>query len=600
MCGFTGWFDLFPESREVLERMTAALVHRGPDAGGIYCEGPVGLGHRRLAIIDLAASKQPMIEGRYVLAYNGELYNFRELRSELEALGHRFRTEGDTEVLLHALIEWGEEVLERLQGMFAFAFWDGKGLLLARDHLGVKPLYICWDGKRLLFASELKALLEHPAVSREIDPSAIGLYLECQYIPAPFTIYQGIRKLPAAHWLRLEGGCLEEKRYWTASYLPKVAWDEEEALERLEVELRRSVRSMLVADVPIGAFVSGGIDSSLVAALMQKEGNRKTQIFSIAVDHVDGEQKYAEQVASHVGAEFHPLRVQPSDLIGALDHVFDEPLGDQAALPTLLLSKLTRKHVKVVLTGEGADEIFAGYSNYAKRVKDEPLCARFGRFPLPYLYPLMPAKLRKSRLFKAMARPVSRRYTTIPNLFDREMHSSLLTRGFCASQKMALEELAEKHYFGCNSDAYLDKMLHIDQSLWLADDLLAKVDRATMAYSLEARVPYLDHRLVEFAARLPAQFKLRGNEGKYLLKQLARKFVPEEIVFRPKRGFVMPLREWMAKDLKSLVNDVLSPGGLLGRNIFRLDFTEQNASRLFSLVSLELWFRRHAPNYRFK
>jgi asparagine synthase (glutamine-hydrolysing) len=600
MCGLTGWFDLAPCGREVLERMTSALAHRGPDDAGYYCVGPVGLGHRRLAIIDLAASRQPMVNGRYVLAYNGELYNFRELREELEVLGHRFRTEGDTEVLLQALIEWGEAVLPRLQGMFAFAFWDGESLLLARDHLGVKPLYICGDGRRMLFASEIKSLLEHPAVSREIDPNAIGLYLECQYIPAPYTIFSQIRKLPAAHYLRVKGGEVVQQRYWLPSYGPKVEMDEETALELLEAELRRSVKSMLVADVPIGAFVSGGIDSSLIAAMMQAEMGQKLKIFSIAVDHADGEQKYAAQVAEHIGAEFHPLMVHSSDLIGALDQMFDEPFGDQAALPTLLLSKLTRGAVKVVLTGEGADEVFAGYSNYPKRLKEAPLCARYGRFPLPQLYPLMPAKLRKNRLVKAMARPLSRRYTTIPNLFDRETHGSLLTRGFRAAQKEGLEHLAEPHYFACDSTDYLDRMLHIDQNLWLADDLLTKVDRATMAHSLEARVPYLDYKLVEFAAKLPGSLKLRGNEGKYLLKRLAVKgFLPQEIAYRAKRGFVMPLHEWMAKDLKGLMDDVLSPGGLLKRNIFRPWRKERNATRLFSLLALELWFRKYAPNYRF-
>lgn len=600
MCGFTGWFDPDPQARNILERMTTALAHRGPDDAGIYCEGSIGLGHRRLAIIDLAASRQPMVEGRYVLSYNGELYNFKELRKELEALGHRFRTDGDTEVLLHALIEWGEAVLPRLQGMFAFAFWDGKSLLLARDHVGVKPLYTSWNGKRLVFASEIKALLEHPGISREIDPNAIGLYLECQYIPAPYSIFKEIRKLPAAHYLRLTNGHLEQKCYWTPSYLPKFEFDEETALERLEVELRRSVKSMLVADVPVGAFVSGGIDSSLVASLMQAESNQKIKIFSIAVDHVDGEQKYAAQVASYLGADFYPLMVHSSDLIGALDQMFDEPFGDQAALPTLLLSKLTREHAKVVLTGEGADEVFAGYGNYPKRLREAPICARFGRFPIPQLYPFMPAKLRKSRLFKAMGRPLSRRYTTIPNLYDTEIHGSLLTRDFHAVQKVNLEHLAEPHYFACDSQEYLDKMLHIDQNLWLADDLLAKVDRATMAHSLEARVPYLDHRLVEFAARLPAQFKAKGDVGKYLLKKLAvRGFLPPEIALRPKRGFVMPLHEWMAKDLKPLMNDVLSSNGLFKRNIFRPGLVEGNATRLFSLLALELWFRKYAPNYQF-
>jgi asparagine synthase (glutamine-hydrolysing) len=325
---------------------------------------------------------------------------------------------------------------------------------------------------------------------------------------------------------------------------------------------------------------------------MQAESGRKAKIFSIAL----GEQQHASRVANFLGAEYYPLPVNGSDMIGVLDQMFDEPFGDQAALPTLLLSKLTREHVKVVLTGEGADEVFAGYSNYAKRLKEAPLCARYGRFPLPYIYPFLPMKLRKNRLVKAMARPLSRRYTTIPNLFDKETHRSILK----LRTETTLEDLAEPHYFACDSNEYLDRMLHIDQSLWLADDLLTKVDRATMNYSLEARVPYLDHRLVEFAARLPVHFKLRGNENKYLLKRLAGKgFLPPEIIHRPKWGFVVPLHEWMEGELKPLMNDALST--LQEREIFVPRFLKKkhHATRLFSLLSLELWFRRFAANYRF-
>lgn len=582
MCGFVGWVDLHPEKPEILERMTAALAHRGPDASGTYIQGPLALGHRRLAILDLAASLQPMLYESYALAYNGELYNFRELRKELEALGHRFQTEGDTEVLLHALIEWKETVLPRLQGMFAFAFWDGKELLLARDHFGVKPLYICQTKTGLLFASEMKALLEHPAVSREVDREALGLYLECQYIPAPYSIFRQIRKLPSAHYFK--NG--ESKCYWKPTYLPKFEIDEESAVDELEKELRRSVRSMLIADVPIGAFVSGGIDSSLVASLMQAESGKKTKIFSIAL----GEQEHAARVASYLGAEYYPFSVSAKDILGMLDQMFDEPFGDQAALPTLILSQLTRGHVKVVLTGEGADEVFAGYSNYVKKLREAPLAERYGKWAFKKIYPFLPMKLRKNRLLKAMGRPLSRRYTTVPNIFDREMHSSILQ----FQTQTALEDRAEFHYESCNSPEYLDRMLHIDQNLWLPDDLLTKVDRATMAYSLEARVPYLDHHLVEFAARLPASLKL----GKRLLKRVAlRGYLPEEIVHRPKQGFVLPLHEWMEGELKPLMEDVLN--SLQQRRLFHPSVLKKkhHATRLFALLSLELWFRRYVPNY---
>ncbi len=610
MCGFSGWVDQNPQSKDVLERMTHSLSHRGPDASGFYCEGAAAFGHRRLSIIDLAESHQPMTsqDGRYVLAYNGELYNFLELKQELGSLGKKFRTQGDTEVVLEALIEWKESALSRFVGMFAFAFWDKqeKRLLLARDHLGVKPLYFYQDSERIVFGSEMKALLEHPAISKEINPNAIGLYLECQYIPAPETMFQKIQKLPAAHYLVYQDGICKQASYWTPQYLPKFDFDEKTAVLLLEEHLTRSVRSMMVADVPLGVFVSGGIDSSMIAALMQKESRQKIHMFSIALNHQDGEQMHAESVAKYLGAHFHPLVVEAKDLISSLDVPLDEPLGDQAILPTLLLSKLTRSSVKVVLTGEGADEILAGYSNYPKKIKDAPICHLLHHSLLPYLYPLMPTKLRKSRLCKAMSRPESRRHATIASLFDRETYSYILEKPFRRAQNSSLEEIAERYYFECNGKNFLDKMLHVDTKLWLADDLLTKVDRATMAYSLEARVPYLDHRLVEFAACLPCEYKLRGFEGKYLLKQLASLgFLPMDIVRRPKKGFVMPLGDWMRGELKPLVDDALfslSSRQILQKKALK-NLRERNqksdATRLFALLSLELWFRRFAPNYSF-
>jgi asparagine synthase (glutamine-hydrolysing) len=347
---------------------------------------------------------------------------------------------------------------------------------------------------------------------------------------------------------------------------------------------------MLIADVPIGIFLSGGIDSSLIAAMYQKVSSKKATLFSVNL----GEEKYAALMASHLGAEYHPLNIAPRDVIDTLDEMFDEPLGDQAALPTLLLSKWTRKHVKVVLTGEGADEVLGGYSNYVKRLKEAPIAARWGKLPLSYVYPFMPMKLRKNRLFKAMNRPLSRRYTSVASLFDREMHRSALT----FPTQTALEDLAEPHFLACDSTEYLDKMLHIDQSLWLADDLLAKVDRATMTHGLEARVPYLDHHLVEFGARLPAHLKIKGTDRKYLLRKVAEiEGLPPEIIHRSKQGFVLPLHTWMEGDLKPLLNDALAT--LEARNLFQPRFLHKkyHATRLFALFALELWFRKYAPDY---
>ena len=384
---------------------------------------------------------------------------------------------------------------------------------------------------------------------------------------------------------------MQQKRYWTPSYLPKYEMDEVVAVEELEKQLRNSVRSMMIADVPLGVFVSGGIDSSLIASLMQAESGKKVKIFSIALD----EHKYATQVACYLNAEYYPLTITAKDIVGALDQMFDEPFGDQAALPTLLLSKLTSKHLKGVMTGEGADEVFAGYNNYVKRLKQARFCDKYRPFGLSYLYPLLPMKLRKDRFVKALSRPISRRYTTIASLFDSEMHRRILK----FRSKITLEDLAEPLYHNCNSNEYLDRMLHIDQNLWLAEDLLTKVDRATMTYSLEARVPYLDHRLVEFAARLPVSYKLKEGDGKYLLKQVAKKgFVPPQIIQRPKSGFVLPLHQWMQQDLKPVMKDTLA--SLCNRSLFKRGFLNKkhHPTRLFALLALEFWFRRYAPHYK--
>lgn len=602
MCGFTGWVDQAPLGKDVLEKMTSTLFSRGPDASGYYLKGAVALGHQRLKIVDLEGSLQPMQseDRRYCLAYNGELYNFRELRGELENLGRRFQTNGDTEVILQALIVWGEAAIPRFVGMFAFAFWDGKTetLLLARDHLGVKPLYIYRDDQKIVFGSEIKAILEYPSVSRTINPNALGLYFECQYIPSPETIYQKIQKVPPAHVLRYKNGSLDQFCYWTPSYQPKY---QEDHLDEL---LRESICSMMMGDVPIGAFVSGGIDSSLIAAIMQQESRKPIDLFSIALNHGHGEQEHAKKVAEYIGAKFHPLIVGASDLMGTLTHTFDEPFADQALLPTLLLSKMTSNHVKVVLTGEGADEIFAGYSNYGKRLKDLPMANRLHRIAWPF-YPFMPEKLRKSRLCMAASRPISRRYSGVPKLFCRETFGSVFSNNFLLAQERTFEQIAERYFFECDSEEYLDKMLHIDTRLWLADDLLTKVDRATMAYSIEARVPYLDHRLVEYACRLPAHLKMDGMNGKVILKKMAEKYLPEEIVHRPKWGFVMPLGDWFANELKPLVLDTLT--SLERRNILKKSAIvrlrdhpkKSDAMRIYSLIALELWFQNKACKTRF-
>ena len=621
MCGLSGFIDrrAADGSGELLRRMNRKLAHRGPDAEGYFEQGAAHLGHRRLSVIDIASSLQPMssADGRYTLVFNGEIYNFKALRSELEGLGRSFRTRGDTEVLLQAVEQWGEQALQHLQGMFAFAIWDTREqtLFAARDHLGVKPFHYYWDGTLFAFASELKALVEHPDVSREIDLDALSLYLESQYIPAPRTIYRSIHKLEAGHALVLRGADLREFAYWSPDYSRKAGWDEAEALERLEAELRGSVRSMLVADVPLGAFVSGGIDSSVVAALMAQEVGGSIETFNLGFegDTTQSEHEEAARVARHIGANHHALMVAPNDVLQAVDEwvdVFDEPFGDQAALPTMLLARLTRKHVTVALTGEGADELFAGYSNYAKRVREERITGWLGaRYsPLPALVRHLPEVIARDRIVKAIGLPRAQRYATIPNVFDRATHPRLYSDAFLARRHARISETAAARFDECNAADYFEKIMCVDMRLWLPDDLLVKVDRATMAYSLEARVPYLDHRFVEFVARLDPGLKQKGDTRKYLLKKLAEKFLPREIVHRRKQGFVMPLSEWLASGLKSRVEESLGAGGLEKRGLFREGALRRlleehragrrnHAGRLWALTVLEIWFERYAPDY---
>jgi asparagine synthase (glutamine-hydrolysing) len=619
MCGISGYWSQKRIAADVLPAMTRLLAHRGPDEEGFFERGPIHLGHRRLSVIDPAGSHQPLVsqDGKLALVFNGEIYNFRALRAELQERGCAFVTTGDSEVLLHAWRIYGVDMLEKLQGMFAFALWDEdrQSLFLARDHMGVKPLVYSWDGATLVFGSEIKALRVHPAVSRDIDVTALGLYLECQFIPAPRTVYRSIRKLEPAHAMLLEGGELKTWRYWSPDYRHKQVLSEDEAVSALDRALRASVEAMLVADVPLGAFVSGGVDSSLIAAIMASLRPQPVETFNLGFlgDVAGSEHLQAEQVARHIGANHHALMIAPEDVLSAYDEwidVFDEPFGDQAALPTLLLSKLTRRHVTVTLTGEGADEVFGGYSNYWKRVRDERLTGILGHplSPLPWLLRRLPAQLRKDRLLRALAEPRNRRYRTIPNVFDASLHQELFHPAFFGQVEADLGDYAARHFDECNAAAYMDKLMHVDSCLWLPDDLLVKVDRATMRYSLEARVPYLDHRFFEFCATLDPALKVRGRTGKWLLKRVAEKYLPRDIVHRGKQGFVMPLSEWIAGTLKGEIERSLDARALGRRGLFRPQALRRllaehqggrrnHAGRLWALMALERWFDRHEPDF---
>ncbi len=620
MCGIAGFHEDTNRSADVLRAMVASIRHRGPDADGFHESGAIHLGHRRLSVVDLAASRQPMFnEDRSIsIVYNGEVYNYLELRKSLLALGHRFATNGDTETLVQGYAAWGTNVLKHLRGMFAFAIWDEKAkrLFVARDQLGVKPLYYYWDGKLFAFASELKALLKHPGVPREIDLEALNLFLECQFIPAPRSIFKGVHKLLPGRSLVLENGRLTESVYWMPDYSSKLKLDDQEAVDLVDAGLKDSVQSMLMADVPLGAFVSGGVDSSLIAAMMAQGAGRTIDTFNVgfAGGIVESEHEYAAKVARHIGSNHHTLMVEPKSVLDAFDgwvDIFDEPFGDQAALPTLLLAEFARKDVTVALTGEGADEVFGGYGNYEKRVREERITGVLGGrwSPWRHIFPTLPAVARKDRILKAAARPLAERYATIPNIYDEALRPGLYSAAFFGATSERIAQYAARYFEECNSASYYDRLLYVDSRLWLPDDLLTKVDRATMAHSLEARVPYLDHVFYETCARLDPDLKLRDGKRKYILKRVAEKYLPHDIVHRGKQGFMMPLKSWLSQELRGRVEQSLGADGLLKRNLFRPEALSKLAAdhysgrknhsmRLWVLLVLELWFSRYAPDFR--
>ncbi|MEO6566670.1 MAG: asparagine synthase (glutamine-hydrolyzing) [Casimicrobiaceae bacterium] len=621
MCGIAGYVSATPFAPDILEAMTRAIAHRGPDADGFWSQGPAHLGHRRLAVIDIAGSPQPMVtaEGGIAVVYNGEIYNFIELRAELARDGYRFRTAGDTEVLLAGWRAWGPRLVEHLRGMFAFALWDSRTqtLFAARDHLGVKPFHFAWDGRTFVFGSELKAVLAHPAVGVDIDPGALKLFLECQFIPAPHSIYTQVRKLPPAHTLTLTAGELVVRPYWHPDYRSKLALSDDDAEAALDRELRNSVQGMLVADVPLGAFVSGGVDSGLIAALMADLTGGPIDTFNIGFEGgvAVSEHREAAAVAKHIGSRHHVLMLTPDHVLDSFDRwmdVFDEPFADQAALPTMLLSGFARRDVTVVLTGEGADEVFGGYSNYRKRIREEQVLRWLAHpaSPLPALARSLPAVMRRDRLMRNLGEPLARRYRTIPNVFDVVLHPGLFSQAFLAATAGTpdIGSFAAGAYAEAGDAPYLDRLLHVDTRLWLPDDLLTKVDRATMTHSLEARVPYLDHRFVEFCARLEPVQKIRGNTHKHLLKRVAQRYLPPSIVHRGKQGFVMPLSEWLAGRLEDDLDRQLGPQGLQRRGIFAAGALPRllgehrrgrrnHAGRLWALLIRERWFARYAPDW---
>jgi asparagine synthase (glutamine-hydrolysing) len=592
MCGITGVFDTRGRreiDRELVLRMNETQRHRGPDEDGLLIEPGVGLGHRRLSIIDIATGQQPLFneDGSVAVIYNGEIYNFQELIRELTALGHVFRTRSDTEAIVHAWEAWGADCVKRFRGMFAFALWDRnrETLFLARDRLGVKPLYYALlpDGQ-LLFGSELKSLLAHGGLARDIDSCAVEEYFALGYVPEPRTIFLGARKLPPAHTLTVRRGAQmpEPVEYWDVDFSANSRLSEQDAGAELVDRLRESVRIRLISEVPLGAFLSGGVDSSAVVAMMAGLSETPVNTCSIAfADPAYDESRYAQQVAERYGTRHYVDHVESDDfdLIDTLARLYDEPYADSSAIPTYRVCQLARKHVTVALSGDGGDESFGGYRRYRLHMMEErmrrplPLSLRRPVFGLlGRAYPKAdwaPRIFRAKTTFQALARDSVEAYFHSMSVMREDIRSQLYSNAFKAQLAgyNALE-VFKRHAAKVNHDDPLSLIQYLDLKTYLVGDINTKVDRAGMAHSLEVREPLMDHPLVEWLATLPSNLKLRGGEGKWLFKRALEPHLPQEVLHRPKMGFAVPLASWFRGPLRNRVRDAVLGERLMDTGLF--------------------------------
>jgi len=602
-------------SAQLITKMRDTMYSRGPDDAGVWMDGSVGLAHRRLSIIDISSlGHQPMVDGETgsVITYNGEVYNYKEIRKELEGYGIKFKSQTDTEVVLKAYRKWGRECVKKFNGMFSFAIWDSKkrGIFIARDRMGIKPLYYYHDNDLLIFASRLNALMIHPRCPSDIDYESLGLYLDMGFVPAPWSIIKGVKKLQPGHALWVDKKSIAKHCYWS---LDSIIIDnslkdvsENELIDRLDVLLNDSVKLHLASDVPLGTFLSGGIDSSLITAIMCQYSQSSPKTFTIGFDEKPyDESGYAEKIAQFLGTNHHSKRMEGQDLLSLFDDNtanFDEPLADWSSLPTMMVSRFAKEQVTVCLTGDGGDELFAGYHFYPILFSLQHLY----RLPhaLRFLLGQVAAKI-SSRKFAIVGQSFSQKDILSSFAFMRSMtrpfnSQSLLAQGI---QGETVEGLFRKRCANFGALDEVSKTCRLDAAYYLTDDILQKVDVASMSTSLEARVPILDHRIVEFSQSLPIKFKLRGLNTKWILKKVLAKYIPEKLFKRPKRGFVAPFDSSSSSRLKEIIQDELSiaqikqfgylnPGGvqkLIDSYLLGGKGTDQ---LLWALLCLVRWDRR--------
>lgn len=635
MCGITG---IHSETAfidpSVLSAMTDSLRHRGPDDSGTYVseDRMVGLGHTRLSILDLSErGRQPMgsDDGRIQVSYNGEIYNYREIRKELLSLGHAFRTECDTEVLVRAYEQWGIGCLDRFIGMFALAVWDGEKdeLYLARDRVGIKPLYYYMENGLFLFASELKAIMKHPDFSRRISPDGLALFLRYDYVRSPHTIFENTFKLEPGCYLCLKNGEPRKRRYWDAAECWNAEpWDmdEEEACDMLEEVLADSIRYRLVSDVPVGVFLSGGIDSSLVTAMLRKNSSEPLKTFTIGFeDDAYNEAVWARKVAEYMGTDHTELYVSEEDamnMVFELPSIYDEPFGDDSSIPTCAVSRLARESVKVVMSGDGGDELFCGYNHYARLARTAEVVGKIPgafrggiRSALSFLGVAGVESLAKTVGFASLSRDYHKIRASLLAVLDEDMAEMYRSKwsawfpedfkGLFKETPQIRDDTFDVDFASTEGGELVHRMLYASSNVWLPDNILTKVDRASMSTGLEAREPLLDHRLVRFAAQTPVNFKYRNGENKYFLRKVLSRHLPRELYDRPKTGFVGPVDSWLRGRLRPMVMEYLGPDAIKKSGVFDpgevsrwtrrfYDDSSIRPERIWNLLTFQMWHER--------